>query len=134
MTNLFLGSHTHYLMKSLFTSKLCIRVCSLHCTALQTEESIKSIFSCPYMEIQKSTCDSKRPKDRLVTVKRRKGDYASCSVLSNILQSVLKQKDCMLNTSAITAVIKSSMKSRSNAPQILTYTVVQKGMENKGKL
>jgi len=40
----------------------------------------------------------------------------------------------MLNTSAITAVIKSSMKLRRALPQIITYVVEEKGMENKGKL
>jgi len=34
----------------------------------------------------------------------------------------------MLNTSAITAVTKSSMMA---LPQIVTYAVVEKGMENK---
>jgi len=57
---------------------------------------------------RKSTHDSMRPKDRLVTVKRQKGGYALCSVLSN-------NKDSVLNTSAITAITKSSMKSQSGA-------------------
>jgi len=39
----------------------------------------------------------------------------------------------VLNTSAITAATKSSMKQQSGAPQIVTYAVVEKGMENKGE-
>ena len=46
---------------------------------------------------------------------RRKGDYASFSVLSNSLLNIFKQKDSVLNTSAITPVTKVSMKSRSGA-------------------
>jgi len=40
----------------------------------------------------KSTRDSACLQDRLVRVKRWKGDYASFSVLSNILQNVLNKK------------------------------------------
>ena len=42
----------------------------------------------------------------------------------------------MLNTSAITVVIKSSVKPQSNATtnHHLHGSVVEKGMENKGKL
>ena len=65
-----------------------------------------------------------RPQDRLVTVKRRKGDFASFSVLSNSL----------LNTSVITAVTKSSMKPQSGTAAIVTYAVVvKKGMEHKSE-
>ena len=56
-------------------------------------------------------CDSALPQDRLVILKRQKGDYASFSVLFNSF----KQKDSMLNTSATTVVTKSSMKPRSGA-------------------
>jgi len=41
----------------------------------------------------KSTRDSACPYDWLVTVKRQKDDYASFSVLSNILQNVLSKMD-----------------------------------------
>ena len=50
--------------------------------------------------------------DQSVTVKRRKGDYALISVLST---EDFKQKDSVLNTSAITAVTKVSMKPQSGA-------------------
>jgi len=53
------------------------------------------------------------PQDRLVTVKRQKGNYALFSVLSKNFAEGFKQKDSMLNTSAITAVAKVSMKPQS---------------------
>ena len=53
---------------------------------------MKSISSCPYMEIQKIHLWQRAPQDRSVTVKRRKGDYALFSVLSNILQKVLSKR------------------------------------------
>jgi len=60
----------------------------------------------------KSTRDSTRPQDQLVTVNRQKGDYALFSGLSNILViERFKQKDSMLNFLTITAVTKSSMKA-----------------------
>ena len=37
----------------------------------------------------KFTHDSMHPQDQLVTAKRQKGDYASFSELSNIVQNVL---------------------------------------------
>jgi len=49
------------------------------------------------------------------TVKRQKGDSTSLSVLSHNLENDFKPKDSVLNTSAITAVTKSSMKPRSGA-------------------
>jgi len=45
----------------------------------------------PIWKYGKSTRDS-APQDRLVTVKRQKGDYALFSVLSNILQNVLSKR------------------------------------------
>jgi len=58
--------------------------------------------------------DTPTPQDRLVLgvkwANGRKGDYTLFSVLSNILDTeCFKQKDSVLNTSAITAVAKSSM-------------------------
>ena len=44
----FSGCHTHYFMKSSYASELCIHVCSPRYTALQTEESMKTISSCHY--------------------------------------------------------------------------------------
>ena len=67
---------------------------------------MKSISSCPYMEIRKIHSWQRASQDQSVTVKRRKGDYALFSIL---------QKDSVLNTSAITAVTKVSMKPRSGA-------------------
>ena len=40
----------------------------------------------------------------------------------------------MLNTSAITVVTKSSMKPQSGITTNVTYVVVEKGMENIGKI
>ena len=53
-----------------------------------------------------------RPQDQLVKVKKRKSNYALCSVLSNNLQNDLSKR---IATSAITAETKSYMKSRSDA-------------------
>ena len=68
----------------------------------------------PIWKYGKSTCDSACPQDQLVTVKRQKGNYASFSVLFNILKKCFL-KDSVFNTSTITAVSKSSMKPRSGA-------------------
>jgi len=75
---------------------------------------MKSISSCPYMEIRKIHSWQHTPQDRSVTVKRRKGHYALFSVLSNILQKVLNKR-IVCQTLLITAVIKVSMKPRSGA-------------------
>ena len=72
-------------------------------SAIDRGEYEKHLFL-PLHVYGKSTCDSLYPQDRLVTVKRQKGDYASFSVLSNNLQNDFKPKDSILNTSAISAV------------------------------
>jgi len=74
---------------------------------------MKSISSCHYMEKRLFTQDSTCPTIS-ESQKKRKGDYALFSVLSNILQNIFKQKDSVLNTSVITAVTKSSIKPRSS--------------------
>jgi len=85
-------------------------------------------LSCHCMEMQKFIRDCARPQNRLVTMKRWKGDYALLSELPNILRNVLS-KMIELNTSAINAITKSSMKPWNGAsyvPQIVTYAVVDK--------
>ena len=57
---------------------------------------------------------SARPQDWLVKVKKRRSDYSSCSVLSNNLQDDLSKR-IVFNTSAITAVARSSMEPQSSA-------------------
>ena len=73
---------------------------------------MKSISSCPIYGNTENPCtrDSTCPQNRLVTVKRRKGDYASFSVLFNSL----------LNTFVITSVTKCSMKPQSGTTAIVT--------------
>ena len=84
-------------------------------SAIDRGEHEKYLFLPLYIwKYGKSICDSACPQDRLITVNRQKGDYASFSVLSNILATeCFKQKDNVLNFSAITAVTKSSIKARS---------------------
>ena len=61
-----------------------------------------------------------------------------CFIFSVVLHftECFKQKDSVMNTSAITAVTKSSMKPWSHEAallQIVTYAVVKKEMESKGE-
>jgi len=58
----------------------------------------------------KFTHDGAHPQDRLVTVKKAKGQLAFISSVFQHFAEHFKQTDRVLNTSEITAVIKSSMK------------------------
>ena len=76
---------------------------------------MKSMSSCHYGNMGNFTHDSECPYNLWVTVKRRKDDYALFSELSNILHAEhFKQKDSMINASAITEVTKSSTKPWSS--------------------
>jgi len=75
---------------------------------------MKSISSCPYMEIRKIYSWKRTPQDQSVTVKRSERAirlrFQCCHFAERF-----KQKDSMLNTSAITAVTKVSMNPQSSA-------------------
>jgi len=55
-------------------------------------EHEKYLFLPLYGNTENSLLTACTPQDRLVTVKRQKGDYASFPVLSNILQNVLSKR------------------------------------------
>ena len=56
------------------------------------------------------------PQDQLVSLKRQKGNYALCSVLSNNLQSDLSKRiACYTLLQSLQLLRKSSMKPRSGA-------------------
>ena len=75
--------------------------------------SLSSLHYIIYMEIRKIHSWQHASLRLMNHSGRRKGDYAS-SVLFNILQNV-QAKDNVLNTSAITADTKSSMKPWNGA-------------------
>ena len=61
--------------------------------------------------------------ERAITLRFQCGHFTEC----------FKQKDSVINTSAITAVTKSPWSHEAALPQIVSYRVVEKGMENKGE-
>ena len=63
-------------------------------SAIDRGEDEKYLFLPLYGNTEKFTRDSAHPQDRLVAVKKRKSDYASCSVLSNNLQNDLSKRIC----------------------------------------
>ena len=72
-------------------------------------EEHEKYFFMPQWKYGRFTCDNMCHNDQWVVVKRRLDHYILFSVVSNTLQN-LSSKDNMSNTSAITAVIKYSMK------------------------
>ena len=81
----------------------------------------------------KLTPDSSCPYDQWVMVKRQK-TIILCFQCGLIFTKHFKQKNSVINVSAITAVTKPSMKPRSHALLSIpfpTYAIVGKGMDNK---
>ena len=85
------------------------------------------------MEIRKIYSCQCAPQDRSVTVKRRKGDYALFSVLSNILQKVLSKRIACLTLLQSLQLLWFPWSHEAVLQRIVTYAVVKKGMENKGR-
>ena len=68
-----------------------------------------------------------------VTVKRRKGNYASFSMFSNILQNVLSKRIACQTLLQSLQLLSLPWSHKVALPQIVTYAVVKKGMEKEGK-
>ena len=130
--NYFHRYHTHELTKGTYASKLHIRQ-TQHCI-----EHEKFLFL-PLWKYRRFTHDSKRPYDQWVTVtytvNMRMGHYTLFSVVSSILQNVFSRRIvCEPLLQSVRLLRKSFMKPWRGIQQFITYAVVEKEMENKGKL
>ena len=76
--------------------------------------------------------DARASQDQLNTVKRRKGDYASFSELFNTLKNVLSLRIARWTLLQSIQLLSLPRSHGVVLTQIVTYVVLEKGIENKG--